>query len=339
MNNLEKNTHSPEQVSAFEKREGVKKFLLKGLLALLLSLSFAAAARAQTHATAPVPSAAAQQQPSSRVRTIQFESKLVGRTLPYLVLLPKDYDAPASKALRYPVIYLLHGFGGGPGHWFTPRMNLVQAAEQYPFILVALTDNNHWYTDSASVPADKYETYIFEELIPDVQKRFRAVEAREGRGVAGLSMGGYGALKLGVKHPDVFAFAASMSGALGIATWDEAELHVPAILASARQTFGPLDGPVRQSNDLFKLVRELPAARVASLPFLYLDCGTEDFFKLLPVNRSMTDLLIERKIPHEYRERPGDHNMAYWGHQSPELLRVAAEKLKLPSPLPPQRGH
>jgi len=358
MNNLEKDSHLPERVAPLEsiftssppsaklrfthRRMSAQNKPCVGLLALLVSLTFALAAHAQTSApaqapaSAPVPSAAAQMPPqSSRVQTIQFESKLVGKTLPYMVLLPKEYDAPSAKATRYPVLYLLHGFGGGPANWFTSRMNLVRASESYPFILVAVTGNAGWYTDSASVATDKYETSFIEEVLPDVQRRFRTIEAREGRGVVGLSMGGYGALKFGVKHPEVFAFAGSMSGALNIAELDEAALgRFPPILASVKQTFGPLNSTTRASNDLFKLVREMPAGRVATLPFLYLDCGTEDLFRLLPVNRLMSDLLIERGIPHEYRERPGDHNMAYWGHQTPDLLRVAAENLKLPSATP-----
>jgi enterochelin esterase-like enzyme len=112
---------------------------------------------------------------------------------------------------------------------------------------------------------------------------------------------------------------------------DTALSGFPPILITVKQTFGAANSPTRAANNLFKLVRELPAARIAALPFLYLDCGTEDLFRLLPVNRMMGDLLTERKIPHEYRERPGGHNMAYWGHQAPELLRVAAENLKLPA--------
>ncbi len=318
--------------SLTQSRKVAKASLSVALLALVLSFA-SVAPLAQSPTSKPAATTQTQQTASSsRVQSIAFESKLIGKTLPYMVLLPKDYDAASARATRYPVLYLLHGLGGQPTNWFAPRMNLVAAAEGYPVILVAVTGNAGWYTDSASVATDKYETSLLEELIPDVQKRFRTIEAREGRGIAGLSMGGYGALKFGIKHPETFAFAGSMSGALNIASAGEAELAaVPLILTSVMKTFGPLDSPTRASNDIFKLVRGLPAARLNALPFLYLDCGTEDLFQLLGANRSLSDLLIERKIPHEYRERPGDHNMAYWGHQSPELLRVATENLKLPT--------
>src|SRR4030095_4148863 len=96
--------------------------------------------------------------------------------------------------------------------------------------------NNGWYTDSATVASDKYETYILQELIPEVQRRYRTIESRYGRGIAGLSMGGYGALKFGLKHPEMFAFAASMSGALGAASF----LPDERILAFVRPSLAPV---------------------------------------------------------------------------------------------------
>ncbi len=89
-----------------------------------------------------------------------------------------------------------------------------------------------------------------------------------------------------------------------------------------------MDDPVRPANDIFKIVRELPAERFASLPFIYLDCGTEDF--LIESNRQMAALLTERKIPHEYRQLPGKHDWPYWDRQVQEVLRLAAGKLSAP---------
>ncbi|MGH9945547.1 MAG: alpha/beta hydrolase, partial [Pyrinomonadaceae bacterium] len=186
-----------------------------------------------------------------------------------------------------------------------------------------------WYTDSATEPRDKFESYIVEELLTDVGRRFRTIEGSAGRGVAGLSMGGYGALKFGLKHPDMFAFAASLSGAVGAASWrTEDDLRFSAVLRrSLLQTFGPADGATKQANDLFKLVRELPAERIPALPFLYLDCGTEDELQLLASNRALADIFVERKVAHEYRQLPGGHNWRYWDQQVQDVLRIAARKL------------
>jgi S-formylglutathione hydrolase FrmB len=264
------------------------------------------------------------QKPS--VETVQFQSKLTNATLPYNVILPPDYRA--SRATRYPVLYLLHGFGGHYSDWVT-RTNVADYAAQYRMIVVMPEGNNGWYTDSASVATGKYESYILKELIPDVQKRYRTIDARYGRAVAGLSMGGYGALKFGLKSPETFVFVGSLSGALAAAAWTEDDLkNLKSIIDSLVAAFGPVGSETRKANDIYEITRGLSAARVAALPYIYLDCGTEDF--LVSLNQQFAALLREKKIPHEYRELPGDHNWAYWDQQVPEVLKIAAQKMRLP---------
>src|SRR2546421_7198061 len=154
------------------------------------------------------------------VETIQLQSNLLNTTLPYNVILPADYRT--SKTSRYSVLYLLHGLGGHYSDWLT-RTNMADYASQYRMIVVMPEGNDSWYVDGASVrtasgsdrSGDKYESYILQELMPDVDKRYRTIQARYGRAVAGLSMGGYGAIKYGLKYPSTFTFAGSVSGAFG----------------------------------------------------------------------------------------------------------------------------
>ena len=262
-----------------------------------------------------------------RVQTIQFESKLIGKTLPYNVLLPLDYNQIAAKTKRYPVIYLLHGLIGHYNNWIE-HTHLADYVTAYQFIIVMPEGNNSWYTDSATVPSEKYESYILQELIPDVEKRFRASREREGRAIGGLSMGGYGALKFGVKHPEMFVLVASLSGALDAASWTEAELKgLEFIWRTLQPVYGAESSETRTANDLSKLFRELPAGRLAALPYIYVDCGTED--ALLSINRSFVDILLTRKIPHEFRELPGGHSWTYWDAQVQEVLRVAMKRMQV----------
>lgn len=286
---------------------------LAPLLVLLFSLAACAQTTANTAAAAPV----------ARWETIKFESKLAGKTLPYHVVLPAGYALPANKDARYAVLYLLHGFGGHHTDWLA-RTRLADYAARHQLIVVTPEGDNGWYTDSASAPADKYESYIIKEIIPDVARRYRTRESRGGRAVAGLSMGGFGALKFGVKYPELFALAASMSGAVAIASFrSDDELPAGFLRNSVIKTFGPAGSATKEANDLFKLLGEMPPERARALPFLYLDCGTEDSLRLLPSNRALADLLVARKIPHEYRQLPGDHNWAYWDRQVQEVLRLA----------------
>lgn len=264
---------------------------------------------------------------AARVETVQFQSKLVGKTLPYNVVLPPNYtQLHVKEQSRYPVLYLLHGLTGHYSDWLS-KTKLKDYVSQYQIIIVTPEGNDGWYTDSATVAADKYETYIMQELIPDVESRFRALKNRESRAIAGLSMGGYGALKFGVKYPDKFIFAASMSGALDVATHVEAYLSVKweALRVSVTQTFGALDSQTRADNDLYKLFSNLQPSRLAALPFIYLDCGTED--GLVAPNRELATILLEKKIPHEFRQLPGKHNWEYWGAQVQDVLKIAAHRM------------
>jgi S-formylglutathione hydrolase FrmB len=298
------------------------------LLIVALLLSLASPARIVAQVPARAPEVAPQVATSAvRVEKVAFESKLTGQSLPYNVVLPTDYDAKAAAQTRYPVLYLLHGLGGSANDWVSQRSHLSDYVARYQMIVVVPEGKDGWYTDGV-VPDEKFESYFVSELMPDVEKRFRTVEAREGRAVAGLSMGGYGALKFGLKYPDKFIFAASMSGALAAPSW-VAEMPLPAFLKpSITRVYGAADSPVRVANDIYKIVREMPAARVASLPYFYLDCGTED--GLLSYNRDFAALLVEHKIPHEYRQLPGNHSWPYWDRQAQEVLKLAAQRLAQP---------
>src|SRR6267143_6493097 len=148
-----------------------------------------------------------------RVEVVQFNSPVLGKGMPYSVVLPRGYRLITSRRTRYPVLYLLHGWREHYNSWLK-QTALMQYASDYQLIIVTPEGDNGWYTDSATITSDQYETYLLYELISDVDSRYRTIQDRRGRAVAGNSMGGYGALKFGLKHPETFTLAASMSGAL-----------------------------------------------------------------------------------------------------------------------------
>lgn len=254
-----------------------------------------------------------------RVETVQLTSRLVGRPMPYDVVLPPGYGLVTSHGTRYPVLYLLHGWGGHHDAWLT-HSDLKHYAAEHRLIVVTPEGENGWYTDGAGGSNDKFESYFLEELMPDVERRFRTITERRGRGVAGFSMGGYGALKFGLKHPELFAFVASTSGALDAASRTDE--------ASIMQTFGEPGSAVRAENDLPRLAREFPEERKGLLPFIYLDCGEKDVW--FAANRDFAGILFERKLAYEYRQAPGDHVWPYWNRQLQEIMRAATEMLAPP---------
>jgi len=249
-----------------------------------------------------------------------LDSKLMAREMPYRVLLPKGYEA--AKSEQYPVIYLLHGLYGKFTNW-TEKTKVAEYAANYGFIIVMPEGANGWYTNSVSAPNDKYESYIIKELIPEIDKKFRTKADRTDRIIAGLSMGGYGALKFGLKYPELFTLVGSFSGALKTSTFTAEDAG--DIGKTADVVFGAVGSETRRANDVFEIFLGAGDARRKALPFIYLSCGTEDF--LFDSNREFDGLLRITKVAHEYRELPGVHDWVFWDDQIREFLAVAEQHL------------
>ncbi|MCW5958072.1 MAG: esterase family protein [Pyrinomonadaceae bacterium] len=279
-------------------------------IAILFAVAsfFVSAVSAQVSAKPPLPSTVSEQ---------KLTSKLMGRDMPYRVIVPTYYSESAQS--RYPVIFLLHGLTGHYNNW-TELTKLANYLAAYDIIVVTPEGGDGWYTDSVSSANEKWESYIVKELIPEVDNKFRTLAIREKRAIAGLSMGGFGSLKFGLKYPDKFVLAGSFSGALGAAQITEKQFP-GAIGKTIEGIFGPADSETRKSNDIFSIIRDLSPEKMKAIPFIYLDCGTEDF--LFQNNREFVNLLIEKKVPHEYRQLPGVHDWKYWDKQVQEFLRIA----------------
>jgi putative tributyrin esterase len=248
------------------------------------------------------------------VTTIFFDSPLLNKRIPFDVILPAGYERDQR---RYPVLYLLHRFGDHYSSW-AEKSNVVEYTRRYPLIIVMPEGGNGWYTNGTSA-GSRWEDYLIDEVIPYIREHYRTLQLQRMSAVAGLSMGGYGALKLGLKYHNQFSFAASLSGSLRITDWSEDLKRPPEVARAATAAFGPEGSPARSTNSLSALLDG--AGREA--PFIYLDCGTED--ALFSASRQFSALLLQKKIPHEYRERPGGHEWREWDHQIEDVLKVLVE--------------
>lgn len=257
----------------------------------------------------------------ARLSTHQLESKSLERTIPYNVILPKGYADAANSGKKYPVLYLLHGLTGHYDAWVRATM-VEEHSIPYELVIVMPEGNNGWYTNAENVPADRYEDYMVKDLIPEIEKKFRVQTDRSSRMIAGLSMGGYGALKFGLKYPGLFAIAGSFSGALNAARFDTKVLPNTwkALVDSITAVYGDMGSKTRAENDVHKIIEEITPDSVKSLPFIYVDCGTEDM--LINTNREFVAKLLEKKVPHEFRQLPGGHNAPYWNKQILEFLEM-----------------
>jgi S-formylglutathione hydrolase FrmB len=240
-----------------------------------------------------------------------FHSQSLGRDVRYRVLLPRNYGNHG----RFPVLYLLHGLYGDYLNWDT-RTGLENYARNLEFLIVMPDAGDSWYTNSATVPADRFEDYIAKDLISEIDAKYHTVRDRHKRSIAGLSMGGYGAVKLALKYPDLFAFAGSLSGALNAAQNLDAER--PDFRAKLLEVFGSSQNRVGRENDVFRILKSSASTHY---PYFYLACGTSDSF--LPVNRAFVEKLSSSNIPYEYHETSGGHTWEYWDEAVQSLLRAA----------------
>lgn len=290
-------------------------------------------AKAQTVATQPrktqPPSAASNEAPREARRETLAAPSLGGQLLPYRVLLPIDY---ATSMRRYPVLYLLHGRTGDENDWST-KTNLVQYAARHRLIIVMPGVGDSWYANSAMDEQAKYEDAIVRNLIPHIDKSFRTLATWHGRAIAGLSMGGLGAMKFALRYPDLFVFAASFSGAFDVPRTVGLDDANDQRTKDIRSAYGPKDSPTRQANDVFLLLERITPERQARMPYLYVATGANDPLpSVMSSNPRFADALRERKLQYEYHERPGGHDWRFWDVEIENMLKRMADFIPQSNP-------
>lgn len=260
------------------------------------------------------------------VDTIEVYSQAMKKTLKAAVTTPSGY----STAEKLPVLYLLHGGSGAFDDWHkkvTEAGIVNQMAEQYNLIIVTPgVGPASYYYDSPLMDSVQYETYITQELIPEIDKNFYTLANKESRAITGLSMGGHGAMMLSAKHPELFIAAGSMSGVMNIDTrlW-----KVPESFQQLRQS----QQKAMLGNDLnyeapfstFTAVGLVDKMKDNGIALIF-DIGVDDF--LIETNRQMHQMLLENGTPHDYTERPGAHTWEYWNEALPYHLMFISKHLK-----------
>lgn len=279
-------------------------------LAVLLSFSCLASAAEVSKGVA-----------ARNVSTVSFLSESMGEERRVNVLLPSDYE---TSTRRYPVLYLLHGLGDDQTAW-SLMSNVSGYAAQYPLIVVMPDASRSFYVNSAADPKARFEDYIAKDLIAYVDSHYRTIPLKRSRAVAGLSMGGYGAMLFGFKHYRKFSAAGSFSGAVAIA--HDAPVRPNETEAGRRsreeiqKLFGAKGTAERAERDPVMLVEKVPATE---MPLLYISCGAQDF--LVFQNRAFVDLLAKKRIAYEYREiSPRLHTWDLWDDQLKVFLGILAE--------------
>lgn len=261
-----------------------------------------------------------------------LQSKILNKEVAYSVYLPPGYQ---TSQRTYPVVYLLHGYTDDNTGWVQfGEINryadkAISEGTIPPMIIVMPNADSSWYINSYD-GKENYEDFFVRELIPSVEKQFLIKGTRAYRAVCGLSMGGYGALILAMKHPELFVASAPLSAAvfdddaivgMNDKSYDQmlGQLYGRGLKGKSRLT------TAWYNNSVMKLAAEKSVGELSRVRY-WIDCGDDDF--LSKGNCELHILLSERKIPHEFRMRDGNHTWNYWRTGIVDALAFIGESFR-----------
>lgn len=249
----------------------------------------------------------------SRVfESLQFESNLVNYPVEYTVYLPADYE---TSNRSYPILYLLHGYSDDETGWIQfGEANMIADKGirngDYPPCIIVMPDGKvSWYCNNYD-GSDPWEDMFIQEFIPFIEKEYRVRSKKEFRAIAGLSMGGYGALMLSMHNTDLFSSCVAMSA--GVFTDDEISAN-DSYDGYFKNIYGPKPevgmSEHWKANSPLHLLDRVDPEKLKSVNY-YIDCGDDDF--LYKGNAALHVKMRNLEIPHEYRVRNGGHEWSYW---------------------------
>jgi S-formylglutathione hydrolase FrmB len=255
-----------------------------------------------------------------RVECNSVPSKILARSVSYCIVLPPSFDADKSR--RFPVLYSLHGLGDNEQFFVhSGAWNLVEdlrdRGELKEFLIVTPDGGTSFYINARDRKL-RYEDFLLEEFLPFIEKRYRAAPGRANRAISGVSMGGYGALHLAFRHPQLFSSVSAHSAAL----IDKLPnfLGDAAKSPRARVLGGTFGNP--PDTAFWEADSPIAIARTANLDGLkiYFDCGDQDDFGFEAGAAALHKQLVSRRIPHEYHVYPGRHDPTYFASHLPASL-------------------
>jgi len=255
--------------------------------------------------------------PNVVLRDVTFRSAALNRDMQYRVVLP----LVVAPGQRLPVVYLLHGGGGGFRDW-TNDADVSPFAE-LGLALVMPEGGSSYYTNAVDPPQDRYEDYMVADLISDVESKFPVAPGRSNRAIVGVSMGGFGAVKLALRHPDLYIFAGGISSAIDV---PRRAFSIKRLQQSRHYNsiFGSAGSQTRRDNDPFVLVR---TTNPGAAPYFFLTCGEQE--GLLPANREFANLIEARHFRFQFHTVRGGHDWNQWNAWLPSLFRSLTEHMNL----------
>lgn len=250
---------------------------------------------------------------AARVDTISVFSNAMHKNSRCVIIEPEHLEGE-----RLPVLYLLHGFGGDHQAWLRVKPDLPRLADSLKLMIVCPNGERSWYLDSPVDSAVRFETYMTRELIPFIDEHYATIGKRDARAIAGLSMGGHGCLYLAFRHPDLYAAVCATSGSVNLLRKTYTYKYRELILGSEQEHSINWSG-----NSILTLAGAVQPGTL----HIMVDCGTED--EWLEENRRLHQILLDRKVPHDFVERPGGHDAEYWNNSIDYILLFVGKHIAL----------
>ncbi len=246
---------------------------------------------------------------------IEYFSRALHRSTSFDMIIPNDpreNETLPDRPMR--TLFLLHGYTGKSENWVP-----VDLTKKYNFAIVMPTAENSFYLNGLST-GHRFQSLVGEELVNFARNTFNLCRDPKETYIAGLSMGGFGAIHTGLAYPETFGKIGALSSALivhGIAGMKPGDENPVANYEYYRECFGDLDKVLESENNPEVLVRKLKE-QGKKLPEMYITCGTEDF--LIENNRDFHRFLEEEKVEHIYKEAPGIHDMKFWSEHIVKIV-------------------
>jgi S-formylglutathione hydrolase FrmB len=269
---------------------------------------------------------------TGRAECNSLPSKILDHPVAYCILLPPGYEAETAR--RYPILYFLHGLGDNEQMFvhsggFNLVEDLWEGGKIGDFLIATPAGGASFYINSYDGKR-RYEDFFVGEFLPAIERRYRVRAGRASRAIAGISMGGYGALHLAFRHPDLFSAVSAHSAAL-IEKLPTVTVADPAASGRVRvpgNVFGsPPDRAFWDRNSPLVIAR---TANLAGLK-IYFDCGSEDDYGFNAGAEALDRTLTKRHIAHEFHIYPGAHNWPYFAEHLPASLEFHSRAFGLPA--------
>lgn len=271
-------------------------------------------------------------------------SRVLGRAVPYCVILPPGYaqETGRQSGRRYPVLYYLHGLGDNEQMFvrsggFGLIEDLWESHQLGDFIIVTPAGYSSFFMNSYDGRL-RYDDFFLREFVPWIESHYRILARRDARGIGGISMGGYGALRMAFLHPQLFGSVSAHSAALmerlpSISVSNPAETGRLQILGNI---FGsPPDRQFWERNNPLEIAR---TAELSGMK-IYFDCGAQDDYGFEAAAQTLHRLLTSRHIAHEFHLDPGGHNWSYFAAHLPNSLRFHSAAFRASAPQPASAGQ